>query len=562
MDKDKKEFYISKGLDKINPNHLKLKSQDLFFEVHGGVNPESFQSLRVMLIVRYDRTTIREQIDLYNSYILTTFTKKIAEKTGFTAKYVETSLGELIGELETYKMDLLDSKKKNHRPAFEIEQQDEVEALTFLKDQKLLSRTNELIGEAGVIGNDKNRLLLFLIYLSRKQDKPLHAIIQSNYNYLQTKVGELIPNEDKLLISHLSDNAIFYFDDDELSNKLLLVEDTGTNKVKLLPLFDLQAKGYLTKTVTQKDEDGYLRTIQREVYGPICLSVSTPNEQAFNNNSVLSFILSEDNSTKQDDLIMDYQRRQSAGLVNKYEEQKTKKFLWNIQRMIKPIRVINPFAQQIRLPNEMVNKQITNSHYLSFIELVTLFKQHQKTEKVFEQTGETYIETSLEDIKEANDLLSEILLKKCDTLNTPTRLFFEKMKSHLAKNTKKTFTNQELHLALNVPIATVKRYTSSLQTEGFIQLTGDGNRAIGFEYKLINESDYTQLQESLKNTLNSAITSIQKAVKGSPKSEVAQNESEPPKAKTTKALSKVAQNSVGAYGGRGSKSANSNSVAL
>lgn len=534
-------------LESNNPNHLKFKHQELFFEILGGVNPESYQTLRVMVVVRYNRIAERDHIDLYNNYNLTGFIKKVAEKTGFSFKYIEEGFKELTDELEQYKQQLIEKKSQSKVVTVSLSDDQDREAKAFLIDPDLLQKTNTLIGMSGVLGNENNRLILFLLYLSRMQSTPMHAVVQSNYHYLQSMIGELVPEEDKIFISHLSDNALFYFDKNELSGKLLLVEDTGSNKSKLLPLFDLQTKGVLTKTVTQKDSAGFLKTVQREVRGPISLSLSTPQEQTFTSNTVLSFVITEDESKDQDQRVMVYQRKQSAGLVNSIEQHKVKEQLRNIQRCLQPMKIVNPYAENIMLPEQMLDKQITNLHYLRFIEVITLFKQHQKEQRVDKSSGEVYIETSIEDIEQANDLLSGILLKKCDGLNHQTRTYFEKLKQHLQTLTQKEFTNMELSLALNVPISTVKRHTSTLLSLGHILATGEGTRATGYKYKLNNDKEYQQFQKIVEATLNKSITAIKNQNLESSSSQLTldQTENELTKNKNTNTLTRVAQNNLG-----------------
>jgi hypothetical protein len=508
----------STKLDITNPNLLVYRHEALSFEVLGGINTESYQMLRVMVIVKYQRITLRDNVDLYNRHNLEAFMRKVAEQTKFTYKYVEEAFNGLTSELETYRLELTDKNKANAtRTTVELSPAEQQQAETFLKQPDLLNKTNELIGITGILGNDKNRLILFLIYLSRKQETPLHAVIQSEYNYLQTRMGELIPDEDKIEISHISDNALFYFDEYELSNKLVMVEDTTTNKNKLRPLFDLQTKGFVTKTTIEKDELGKLRTVQRYVRGAICLSLSTRQEHAFTSNSVLSFVLSEDTSPQQDERIIQYQRKQSAGLVNRLNEQKAVKLIQNLQRAIQPIRVVNPFAEHIQLPTEMLHKQITNAHYLGFIETITLLHQYQRVQKTDELTGEMYIETTVEDIEQANELLADILVKKCDVLNQPTRIYFEKLKTYLASKIadEQTFTTNEVLLKLGIPKTTVKRYNAVLVASGLITCSNEGCTA----YQLTQQNEYQQMKDSVLKSLNESIKAIQI---GSPQSKVAQ----------------------------------------
>ena len=100
--------------------------------------------------------------------------------------------------------------------------------------------------------------------------------------------------------------------------------------------------------------------------GPqFALSITTNNEQNFNQNGVLSFLISEDVSSEQDERLMAYQRRQSAGRVKRHEEDQAKQLLWNAQRMLEPLRIINPYAEHLLLPQELKNKHITNAHYFT-----------------------------------------------------------------------------------------------------------------------------------------------------------------------------------------------------
>ena len=85
-----------------------------------------------------------------------------------------------------------------------------------------------MIGKAGTIGEEQNRLLMYLIFTSRKQNQPLHIVSLgasgTGKTHLQEKVGSLIPEEDSIEITTLSENAFYYFEQRELKNKLILIE--------------------------------------------------------------------------------------------------------------------------------------------------------------------------------------------------------------------------------------------------------------------------------------------------------------------------------------------------
>ena len=528
----------SKVLDKNNPNHLSLVTDQLQFEVLGGVNPEQYQSLRIMLITSVGRVTHRNNVDLYNNDQLTAYTREVANKTGIHISKVNESFEELIVSLEAYKMELQDNNGKPLQAEKEyINTVDRAISIELLKQPKLLPTINQMMDEAGIVGNEKQRQILFLTYLTRKLNTSLHSVIQSDYNYLQSKIGMLIPDEEKVSISNISDNYLFYYKEDELQNKVLLIEDTISNRKQLRPLLGFQLNNQVTKTTVKKNEFQELETYQKTIRGNVSLSISTREEQAFSQLGMLSIVMSEETGSLQDEKVLHYQRKQAAGIVNSYEENKAIEQLQNLQRVLNPITVINPYAMELELPKEVQNKQITNQHYLRFIQVVTFLHQYQRQQKVNEVTGEEYIETTIEDIQTANDLLKSILVANCDKLNTPTRIYFERLKDLVSKETKSSFTNSDVSSALNVPISSVKRYHATLVTTGKIRATGNGTRATGYEYELLVQNDFTELENSVSNTFDNTL----KLIKGSSMAQGSSKQNELLKSSDSVASNKVAQ---------------------
>ncbi len=115
--------------------------------------------------------------------------------------------------------------------------------------------------------------------------------------------------------------------------------------------------------------------------------------------------------------------------INSEQEYKSQELLKNVQRVLKPAKVINPFAEHLQLPQSVFIPRRTNAHYLQFIEVITFYRQYQREEKANKETGEIYIETTIEDIQEANELIQEVLLRKSDLLNGARRQFFEMLKA-------------------------------------------------------------------------------------------------------------------------------------
>ena len=275
----------------------------------------------------------------------------------------------------------------------------------------------------------------------------------------------------------------------------------------LYPLRELQSKKRITKTVVHKDTKGTTKTIHLTVEGPVSVAGCTTQESIYEDNSNRSFLLYIDESQEQDKRIMDYQRKASAGKIDEEQEYKSQELLKNVQRVLKPIKVINPFAEFLELPQSVFKPRRTNSHYLQFISAVTFYHQYQRQHKVNKESGEVYIETSIEDIKEANELIIEVLLRKSDTLTGACRNHLENLKTYLAKEKQTTFTSSEIRRKLRLKETTLRRYTKQLLQENYIKKV-KAEKGKMYHYEVIDIDEYTALKTQINNALNTCIEAI------------------------------------------------------
>jgi predicted transcriptional regulator len=200
----------------------------------------------------------------------------------------------------------------------------------------------------------------------------------------------------------------------------------------------------------------------------------------------------------------------SAGQLNENEQFESAEILRNAQRILKPIKVINPYAMYLELPMAVFKPRRTNSHYLQFIEAITFYKQYQREQKANEDTGEMYIETTIEDIQEANELIAEVLLRKSDTLTGATRNHLENLKSYLAKKDRNTFTNAEIRRNLRIKETTLRRYNNQLLAEGYIyRLKRSKTKSYSFE--IVDIDEYTDLHERINSALNICVSRLSTA---------------------------------------------------
>lgn len=518
-------------LNTSNPNDYYYKTKEIELHILGGLQLNKLESLRVTLSIEKLTKTkavlniLRQSIDLYNDNQVEKLVRKCAERLEIGTSVIRKTLQELTKALENYRFLLVNQQTELQKPFSKtLTATEEKEAIKFLKSKKLLEKTNDLIGKSGVIGEVDNRLLMYLIFTSRKTNNPLHCISLGSSGvgktHLQSKVAELIPDEDKIEITVLSANAFYYFNRTELQHKLILIEDLDGAESVLYPLRELQSKKRITKTVVHKDRKGNTKTIHLTVEGPVSVAGCTTQESIYEDNSNRSFLLYIDESTEQDIRIMQYQRFLSAGKLNEQEQIESKEILQNVQRILKPIKVINPYAEYLELPQSVFKPRRTNSHYLQFIESITFYKQYQRERKYDEQTGEEYIETEIEDIQEANELITEVLLRKSDTITGACRNHLESLKNYLKVNNQTTFTNAEIRRRLRVKETTLRRYNKQLLAEDYIRRIKKA-KTKSYCFEIVDIDEYKVLKQQIHKALENCITQIELAT--SPQSRHQQN---------------------------------------
>jgi hypothetical protein len=501
-------------LDTSNPNNYEYKTKHLELHILGGIKLNHLDSLRVTLAInkKDNANKLRHNLDLYNDNQVEKLVRKTAERIEIGTSIVRRTLQELTNELEQYRLSQLDQQGEEAFTIKELTSKEEKEAIKLLKSKDLLDKTNTLIGQSGVIGEETNRLLMYIIFTSRKSTNPLHCISLGSSGagktHLQSKVAELIPEYDIVDMTVLSENAFYYFNRTELQHKLILIEDLDGAENALYPLRELQSKKYITKRVSHKDRNGNTKTIKLIVEGPVCVAGCTTQESIYEDNSNRSFLLYIDESHQQDEKIMQYQRAVSAGQINIDDELEAKRKLQHVQQLLKPIKVINPYAMRLSLPQSVFKPRRTNAHYLQFIEAITFYKQFQREKQYDTQTGEEYIETTIEDINEANQLLKEVLLRKSDMISGACRNYLERLKAYLTKQKQTTFTNAEIRRNLRIKGTTLRRYHTQLLADNYIKKTTN-NKYKGYIYEIVSYEEYRQLQEQINNALDNCIKGLE-----------------------------------------------------
>ena len=499
-----------KHLNTSNPEYITYTYENLSLHIIGGIALYPIDKLKITLKIEIKNSnnplhSIRQSnLDLYSDEQLQKFIRSASERLEVGSKEMHLAIASLISELEHYRQERIEQQKPKTEPIKSLTESRKAELLKLLQSKNLFAKLNELIGHTGVVGEETNRLIMWTVFTSRLMSTPLHIICLgasgTGKTYLQEKISELIPKQHKVSITASTENALYYVGKTEYKHKLLLIEDLDGVSSTLLTLRELQSKAYVSKLVPVKDSKGNMKTIQLEVEGPICLSGTTTKEKLYEDNANRCLLIYLDNSDQQQQSIMQYQRKLHAGTINKAQEENAKELLQDMQLMFKNTTVVNPYAEKLTIPETVFKPLRTNAHYLQFIEAITFVHQFQREIKK-NQEGKVYIETTLEDIELANELLKDVLLAKSDELTKACRDFLEQLKSLLIKVEKQNFYRSQIREWIRMHPDNVRHYLSQLVKFGYVKIIGGNKYKGGYEYEITDKEEYLKLAGHIQNAL-------------------------------------------------------------
>ncbi|CAN5270784.1 hypothetical protein BH09BAC3_BH09BAC3_35140 [soil metagenome] len=502
-----------------NPDQLIYENSILTIEILGGVRLEGLDRMRVTLKVSLNESEIppvRHNLDLYNDTQLEKFIRKIAERLEVGTSVTAGTLAELTQALENYRLEQI--KEQNHvnaQPIKPLTEKEKQTAIENLKHETLLEQTIQDLQASGIQGEAENALILLLAMTSRKTPDPISVICLARSgvgkSYLMERVAMCMPDEDKKEHTQFTGNSFYYYKREEIRNKIFLIEDLEGAVAVMFPIRELQSKKRISKTITQKGRDGKLQTITLIVEGPVCVIACTTKESIYEDNANRSILIYLNDSKEQDEQVMNYQKRHRAGMIDSYKEQEIQTKLQQMQKALEPIKVINPYAPLIEVPQEVFKKRRTLPMLLNFIEAITFYHQHQREQTADQSTGEVQIETHPKDIEWGFKLLSDVLFRKSDELNGAVRDFYEWLQDWNSKRETPTFLANEIRQENKMHPRTLNRYLQELIEYGYLHITGGKKQRTGYIYTLMPTNERKAVEERINGQIKTVMQKVWKA---------------------------------------------------
>jgi DNA primase len=377
-----------------------------------------------------------EALDLYSGRARRLFAGEAARVFRLPVELVESDLSRLLVVAERRAGN--DGAQNGSGTLPPQSAQDKAEALKLGRARDLAGEITRDLGRLGIVGEERNALVLYLAMTSRKLDDPLAVQVLSSSgsgkSHLQDAVLSLCPEEDLIKLTSLSDQALFYKGEDSLRHKALALEEVaGAEGARYAIRNLISAKKLTIETTVKNPATGRMETQVNTVYGPTAVFETTTQPDTDPETKSRYLLLSIDESPEQTRAIAEAQRHRHtlAAMVEKKEREAVRRRHHAFQRALRPLVVVNPYEPLLGYGDERLTTRRDQPKYLNLILAVAFMHQLQRPVKTHPVLGD-YIEATLDDIAIANDLATELFGASLDDLSPPGRQLTELMIGYVA----------------------------------------------------------------------------------------------------------------------------------
>ncbi len=466
-----------------------------------GLTASGLDRLRVNLRVEASGRVHLDTLDLYSHRARSGLVQELARLFEQNEEEIAREVTVAIETLEGLRLEL--AKKGAEAaaaPRIEVPDREREEALRLLRAPDLLDRILADFERTGFVGERTALTVGYLGTISRLLDEPLGLLIVSRSgagkSSLEDALCDFVSEEDLAKYTRLTGQALFYKDEDSLAHKVLAIEEEQGAAEAAYSIRTLQSAQALTIATTRSDpQTGKLRTEEYRVRGPVFILLTTTSPEAMDYETRNRFVqVGIDESAEQTRRILSRQRQADTleGVLRREEAAVICRTQRNLQRLLRPLKVVNPYAPQLAYPDERLQMRREQKKYLTLIKAIALLHQQQREVKRAHRGGVEveYVEVIPSDIALANHLAREVLGLSLDELAHPTRILLK----HLVELTRdrkrgeKLFTRQDVREATGWTDWQVRIHLGQLVDLEYVVLAC-GRNGRRMTYELLFEGD-------------------------------------------------------------------------
>ena len=477
---------VSTGIEaEIKNNEILINIGNRAYRIRGlSKSSNTFDTMKINILVRKNEAFFVDTIDLYSAKNRNLYVKEASRELGFEEEIIKRDLGKILQKLELLQDEFATTALQAESKKIEISDPDKAKALELLQSKNLIERILADFDACGVVGEENNKLVGYLAATSRKLKEPLAVLIQSSSaagkSSLMDAVLAFMPSEEQIKYSAMTGQSLFYMGGTNIKNKILAVAEEQGIEQAAYALKLLQSEGELNIASTGKDPGtGRMETQEYHVEGPVMIFLTTTSDETDIELKNRCLVLGVCEHACHTDAIHKQQRskRTMNGQQQQIDRKAIRHLQQNAQRLLRPMMVVNNYAEQLTFRTDKTSSRRAHGHYLTLIEAIGFLHQYQreiKTEVIDGQSMQ-YIETTLEDIEIANSLADRFLERSFAELPERTQALLDQV--IVGVRNLASFQEIELH-EVHFTRKDVRRWS----TFGDTQLKQHLSRLVDYEY--------------------------------------------------------------------------------
>ena len=470
------------------PGEMRFIADDRQYRVRG-FNRDGFEKI-VQLSLEVDEKAFPDKIDLSRSQGRGRFANIAGSEFEMSPESIRDDLTFIYKTLD----ELQDQRFKEKAGINVVDKhivtpKEESKAINNLTSRDLLNET--LIKDTeklGFVGEDINKKLYYLSATSRLTGKPLSVLViassGSGKSFGLSSIMELIPPDEMLKYSRITQHALYYKPEHDLRGKALYLEEITGMEEALKAIRMLLSSGELAVSVPEKDaRTGVMRTVERRIKVDIPV-LSSGVRDIWDDESLSRFLVTyNDDTLKQKQRILKAQAYQYSLEGEKlilYRKRILKKHR-DMQKVLDPkIMVVNPFADKIMVNPNLHIVTRKQEQYLRIIYNIAFLRQHSREKKKAEDrfgNAFTYIEARKEDIETANEIAGHVFQYARGDLTKRLYDAFQMIESYCSEQVKEKriglyelkFSRREIRDFAGWEMTTAKRILDELESLEYIR---------------------------------------------------------------------------------------------
>jgi len=475
-------------------------------------------NLRVSLRAEYKSECFYDNLDLYSARSRTAYSQNLAALFSLEPRRIEKDLLSILQHLEAERDKRFASA--NASPArHELTDEERQLGMELLSSATLFEQIVSDMDTLGYVGEELNKQLVYIAASSRKLDDPISILIlsasASGKSFLVDTVRKLIPPEDVIAVTSLSDQALNYIPDGELLHKFLILGEAVHSETIEHQIREMLSGHQLSRLVALKDEKtGKLssHTLTSQVI--VSAIMSSTSHDINPENASRCFLVNADESAEQTARIHATQR-QKYSLSRHFQRLHSVPRIiarhHGAQRLLRPLLIVNPFAQHLDFPRALIRTRRDHERFVDLIACVCFLRQYQKearrTSDVETGAEIEYVECDIEDYRIAHRIMTggvmsstyaEIPGAMAAFYDELRELFRVRARQSGLKTVEVGLTQREIRKGVGwIGGESAKKYLRRLVSLEYLLLSHGGERGMRNSYQLVADEPLDRLDVSM-----------------------------------------------------------------